>query len=35
MPPPRPDCRSTVSMRNRHTMTCRIVRSVDIREASF
>jgi hypothetical protein len=31
MPPPLPLCRSTVSIRNRHTMTCKTVTSVDMR----
>mgnify|MGYP000520584709 CR=1 FL=1 len=30
MPPPLPCCSSTVSMRNKHTTTCRIVTRVDI-----
>ena len=30
MPPPLPCCNSTVSMRNRHTRTCRIVTRVDM-----
>lgn len=33
MPPPLPDCKSTVSIRNSDTMTCRMVTSVDMREA--
>jgi hypothetical protein len=28
MPPPFPDCKRTVSMRNRHTITCKTVSSV-------
>ena len=32
MPPPLPYCSSTVSIRNRHTMTWRIVSSVDMEE---
>ena len=35
MPPPLPLCKSTVSIKNKHTMTCRTVTRVDIERPSF